>query len=114
MPIDARVLDEIDDLPRIRPGTNKWEVLELLLGNPDTAFTRSDILEQTGVGENSVGPVLVRLKESELVENNRGYWMARSNDRVQALHDSLLSLRASARHSEVDDFSDWKRQPSDE
>jgi len=115
MAIERRALDGVgDDVPTIRPGTNKWDVLELLVTNPDTGYTRSEIVEATGISENSIGPVLSRLKKADLVENRMGYWFAGSDERVQAIHDAVLSLVASGERMEPEDFSGWRDSSTDE
>lgn len=115
MAIDRRAIEHAgDDVPTIRPGTNKWSALELLLSNPDSGFTRKEIVEATEISENSIGPVLSRLKDAGLVTHRMGYWMAGSDERVELLSDAMLSLRASSNRTEAEDFSGWKENAVDE
>lgn len=58
----------------IREGTNKHEILSFLAEYRDKAFTRAEIADRTSVGENSVGSVLARLRESGAVKYSNGYY----------------------------------------
>jgi len=49
-------------------------VLGFLAANPDKAFTPSEIREATGIARGSIGVVLSRLEESDLVDHRGEYW----------------------------------------
>ena len=65
MPIEADRFNEMEDDGDETPGTNAHEILGFLRNNPDKAFTQTEIAEATDVKKGSVGPTLVRLRESD-------------------------------------------------
>lgn len=83
MPID-RDRFESEELP-VQPGTNKHRVLAFLADTPEEAFTRSEIAEGAGVDPDSVGPVLVRLREDGLVEHSGTHWAVARDERLADL-----------------------------
>lgn len=83
MPID-RDQFEAEELP-VQPGTNKHRVLRFLAENQDEAFTRSEVAEGSEVDADSVGPVLVRLREDGLVEHRGTHWAVARDDRLPNL-----------------------------
>lgn len=75
MPID------IDEFERGTPesldvgeGTNAEAVLEFLAENDDRAFTQSEIHDGTEVNRGSLGAVLSRLEDADLVRHKGKYW----------------------------------------
>lgn len=54
--------------------TNGERILGFLAANSDQAFTPSEIHVATGIARGSVGVVLSRLEESELVDHRGEYW----------------------------------------
>mgnify|MGYP000412063766 CR=1 FL=1 len=58
----------------IDDGTNADMVLRFLAENADSAFTQSEIHEKTDIKRGSVGAVLSRLEEADLVRHKGTYW----------------------------------------
>ncbi len=71
MPI---TIDEFDAHGSNRELTNAERVLRFLFENRENAYKASEIIEATGVNENSIHPVLNRLKARDLVRHRAPYW----------------------------------------
>lgn len=79
MPISMDDFEETDrDALDIRGG-NKRKILAYLLENDDNAFTAAEIADATDVSENSVSPVLSRLRAEGLVRHRGRYWAITDN-----------------------------------
>lgn len=108
MPVDREQLEE--GQPVVRAGSNKHRVLTFLAANDEQAFTRKEIVEGSGVSENSVGSVLARLREEDLVEYNDGYWSVREDERLGVLETLLAEVDDLADRFDRDDFPAWLRR----
>lgn len=84
-------LDEDDAGPS--PGTNAARILRFLRRHPDLAFTRGEIVDETGIPPGSVGPTLVRLRERGRVDHRGRYWRVSDHD---ASLDAAVGQSASA------------------
>jgi DNA-binding IclR family transcriptional regulator len=71
MPI---TIDEFDEHGSDREPTNAERVLRFLSENRENAYKASEIAESTSVNENSIHPVLNRLKARDLVRHKAPYW----------------------------------------
>lgn len=75
MPID---IDEFEEASKetlgIEDGTNADAVMSFLAENDDRAFTQSEIHDETDLKRGSVGAVLSRLEEADLVRHKGTYW----------------------------------------
>lgn len=91
MPIS---IDEFDkhDADTDQP-TNAERVLRFLFENREQAFKATEIAEGAGVAQNSIHPVLNRLKQRELVRHKAPYW---------AIGDVEAVYEAFTFHSTVD------------
>lgn len=81
MPISIDEFDEYESLERHR--TNAERVIEFLIENRDKAFKATEIAEETGINENSIQPVLNRLRSRELVRHKEPYWAIGDIERVR-------------------------------
>ena len=54
--------------------TNAERVLRFLARNPKQAYKAAEIVDATGVNENSIHPVLNRLEARALVRHRAPYW----------------------------------------
>lgn len=93
MPIKLDDRDD-DERPRVEPGTNAHEVLQVLVDHPDMAFAPREVVELTDVRRSSVHKTLSRLRERGLVRKVHGsYWTV--EDDVAASHvANVVSLAA--------------------
>jgi len=75
MPIDIDEFEEKSDRTiDIEDGTNADRVLRFLAEKDETAFTQSEIHDETEVKRGSVGAVLSRLEDADLVRHKGKYW----------------------------------------
>lgn len=81
MPISIDDFDQFDSNERRE--TNAERVLRFLVRNRDKAYKATEIVEATGVAENSVHPVLNRLEERELVRHKEPFWAIGDIERVR-------------------------------
>lgn len=108
MPISTDRFEEIDDSGDApSPGTNADEILSFLEANADQAYTQSEIADATDVKRGSVGPTLVRLRESGRVDHRGKYW--RISDHERSLDDTVDHTGAVAASHEAESFAydDW-------
>lgn len=88
----------IDEFERHDPDegpTNAERVVRFLAGNADQAYRAAEIADATGVNENSVHPVLKRLRDRGLVRHRAPYWAIGDEDRVReafAFHSAASHL----------------------
>lgn len=114
MPISADRFERIDgdgDAPT--PGTNAHEIHSFLEANADNAYTQSEIAEATNVTRGSVGPTLVRLRESGRVDHRGKYW--RISDHERSLHDAVdhASAVAASREDASFEYDEWREHAVD-
>lgn len=69
MPISIDDFEGADDEP-----TNAERVVRFLLANRDKAYRATEIADETEVNENSIHPVLKRLRERGLVRHKPPFW----------------------------------------
>jgi DNA-binding IclR family transcriptional regulator len=75
MPIGIEEFEEGSDKTLgIDDGTQADTVLRFLAENDENAFTQTEIHEETGISRGSVGSVLSRLHEQDLVRHKGTYW----------------------------------------
>lgn len=80
MPIS---IDEFESHDPEKRETNAERVVRFLAENRDKAYKAIEIAEATGVGENSIHPVLNRLEERELVRHREPYWAIGDIEEIQ-------------------------------
>ena len=78
MPIRIDAFEATDDEP-----TNAERVVRFLLGNRDKAYRATEIADATEVDENSIHPVLNRLRDRDLVRHREPYWAIGDPDVVR-------------------------------
>lgn len=80
MPIS---IDEFESHDPDGHRTNAERVLDFLARNRDKAYRAVEIVEATGVDENSIHPVLSRLERRGLVRHREPYWALGDPDAVR-------------------------------
>lgn len=97
MPISTDQFDALPEgVPTFEEGTNAFKIMTFLRNNSDKAFKQGEIAEGSGVKLGSVGVVLARLQEYDLVEHKGEYWRLASDARLGAYEGMLLSMDAVA------------------
>lgn len=89
MPISIDEFEESDAEP-----TNAERVVRFLLENQTKAYRASEIVAETGVDENSIHPVLKRLRERGVVRHKEPYWAIGDPEAVRQsfVHSSTASF----------------------
>lgn len=108
VPIKIDVLEEGPSLP-VKPGTNAYRILSVLVENPDLAFSPAELTELSDVPRGSVGKTLSRLDERGLVRSIDGFWAA-ADDLVAAHlagYVSLASIEARYGDDEYGQSDEW-------
>ena len=104
-------LDEEDDAPS--PGTNAEEILSFLRTNAEKAYTQSEIAEATGVTRGSVGPTLVRLRESGRVDHRGTYWRLSDHERSLDAAVGHTDDVVASRETQTFEFEEWQEHAVD-
>ncbi|AKH98268.1 helix-turn-helix transcriptional regulator [Halanaeroarchaeum sulfurireducens] len=85
MPISVdRLEDEPEEALALEEGTQPYRILQFLAEHPDLAFTQSELAEETDINRGSVGAVLSRLEDRDLVRHKGRYWAIAEDDRLAA------------------------------
>lgn len=99
---------ENEDPDALEEPTNAERVLAFLTRHDDRAWKQSEIASRTGLPRGSVGPVLSRLRERDLVRHKGEYW-AVTDDRerlIAAIDLHRLTERLNDRHG-PEDRDEW-------
>lgn len=86
MSIDIDRFEEGDPNSLDEP-TNAERVLSFLARHDDRAWKQSEIADRTGVKRGSIGPVLRRLQEKDLVRHKGEYWAITEDERLLSAVD---------------------------
>ena len=113
MPIDIETFAKADDRELSRV-TNAERVIRFLHDNREQAFTASEIADGTGVKSNSIGTVLRRLEERELVRHKGDYWALGDDDRVRQAYDFHRTLSALDEEYGAESEAEWREHATDE
>ena len=101
MPIE---IDEFETQPseilEIDEDTQAYKVLKFLAENSDKAFTHKEIHEELGIKKGSIGTVLSRLEEQNLVRHKGKYWAIIEDDRLA----SFTAMTQGSSTSVQDDY----------
>ncbi|WP_254864767.1 MarR family transcriptional regulator [Halovivax gelatinilyticus] len=108
MPIDIERFEEgpAEEL-RARGRTNAAEILSFLATSPDRAFTPKEIHDATGVARGSVGVVLSRLEDRDLVRHRGDYWAIGDVDDVETTLSSIRTAQAATDRFGPEDPDEW-------
>jgi predicted transcriptional regulator of viral defense system len=108
VPIDIERFEN-DAIENLRPGgrTNAEEVLSFLASSPDAAFTPKEIHEATGVARGSVGVVLSRLEEREMVRHRGSYWAIMPDADTAKTLDAIATARVATERLGSEDPDEW-------
>lgn len=84
----------------LKEGTQPHTVLTFLAANDEQAFTQTEIHEATDIPRGSVGVVLSRLEERDLVRHQGRYWAIGEDERLA----SYAAQQAASSSSTTDDY----------
>ena len=108
MPIDIEQFDENpEDTLRARGPTNAENILAFLASHPDQAFTPKEIHQQTRIPRGSVGVVLSRLKERDLLRHRGEYWAIAEDAETDKTLTAMSTARAATEQLGPEDPEEW-------
>lgn len=113
VPIDIETFNTTDEETLIQQGTNAEQVLALLAANPDQAFTPAEIATETEVLRNSIGAVLTRLEERDLVRHRGHYWAIGTEDALASFAATRSTARAMTDRFGPEDPGEWNADDTD-
>lgn len=108
MPIDIERFEQ-DPVEKLRAGgqTNAEEILSFLASSPNRAYTPKEIHEATGVARGSVGVVLSRLEDRELVRHRGEYWAIGDVEDIEQTLSALATARTATERLGPEDPDEW-------
>ena len=108
MPIDIeRFETEPDDTLRATGPTNAEVILSFLASHPDQAFTPREIHHETQIPRGSVGVVLSRLEDRELVRHRGEYWAIEEDADIDRTLTAMTTARAVTDRFGPEDPDEW-------
>lgn len=108
MPIDIDRFEQgsSEDL-RSDGRTNAEEILSFLATHPEQAYTPKEIHEATDVARGSVGVVLSRLEERNLVRHRGEYWAVSDAEDIDKTLTAMATARAATDRLGSEDPDEW-------
>lgn len=113
VPIDIETFDEAAESDLGEP-TNAEKVVRFLARNDDRAFTPSEIAEETGVKKSSIGTVLRRLEDRDLVRHKGDYWAIGNLETVRDAYDFHRTLADLDERFGEEDREEWRKHAAEE
>ncbi|QHS16654.1 MarR family transcriptional regulator [haloarchaeon 3A1-DGR] len=108
MPIDIRRFEEEPPETLRETGrTNAEEILGFLSSSPERAFTPKEIHEATDVPRGSVGVVLSRLEDRELVRHRGDYWAIADTVDAKKTLSAMTTATAATDRFGPEDPDEW-------
>lgn len=115
MPIDMETFESSAEDQLQRGGeTNAERVMRFLAGNPNKAFTQSEIRDATDVKAGSISVVLSRLEDSGLVRHKGHYWALGEDEDIAAYTSLSESTRAANERYGEEDMDEWLEHAVDD
>ncbi|WP_128477910.1 MarR family transcriptional regulator [Halorussus pelagicus] len=114
MSIDIDTFEEKSET-ELADMTNGERVLRFLAHNDDLAFKPAEIAEQVGVNKNSIGNVLRRLEDRELVRHKGPYWaITADEERLASFSAYFRTTSALDDRLGEEDPDEWAAHAPDE
>lgn len=108
MPIDIERFRSAPEAELTAGGpTNAERILSFLVANADRAFTPSEIREATDIPRGSIGVVLSRLEERQLVEHRGEYWAVADVDGAVTTLTATGTARAASERFGTESPDEW-------
>ncbi|WP_135830073.1 MarR family transcriptional regulator [Halorussus halobius] len=95
--------------------TNGERVLRFLSTNDDRAFKPAEIADRTGVNDNSIGNVLARLEDRNLVRHKGPYWaITDDTERLRSFSDYFRTTSSLTERLGEEDPDEWAAHAPDD
>ncbi|MGQ3412531.1 MarR family transcriptional regulator [Natrinema sp. LN54] len=113
MPIDIETFDESssDELNTL---TNGEMVVRFLATNDDKAYTPSEIAERIDIKKNSIGTVLSRLEDRNLVRHKGDYWAIGERETVRDAYRTHRIMEALDERYGEEDLEEWREHAAED
>lgn len=107
MPIDIDTFQSSSEEDLRHRGTNAERVLSFLATNSEQAFTPGEVAERTGVVRNSIGAVLSRLEDRNLVRHRGHYWAIGDEEALATYASTRSTARAMTERFGDENPEEW-------
>lgn len=107
MPIDIDTFETTNEEELVRRGTNAEQVLSFLAANPEQAFTPAEVAKETEVLRNSIGAVLSRLEDRDLVRHRGHYWAIGTDEALASFAATRSTAQAMTDRFGPENPEDW-------
>lgn len=108
VPIDINSFEDgREEELRAEGRTNAEEILSFLASHPEHAYTPKEIHEATDVARGSVGVVLSRLEDRELVRHRGEYWAIGDVEDIHKSLSAMATARAATDRLGPEDPDEW-------
>lgn len=108
VPIDIDRFERSEETDLTSSGrTNAERILGFLATNSGQAYTPKEIHDETGIPRGSVGVVLSRLEERELVRHRGEYWAIGESEAVETTLDAMATARDVSERFGPEDPEEW-------
>ena len=108
MPIDIeRFESDPEEELQSQGSTNAEVILSLLATSPEQAYTPKEIHEATDVPRGSVGVVLSRLEDRDLVRHKGNYWAVAADENVGQTLNSMRTANTVTERFGPEDPDEW-------
>ena len=112
MPIDIETFTEASN-GELTEVTNAEKVVRFLSQNNDKAFTPSEIADGAGVKKNSIGTVLRRLEDRDLVRHKGDYWAIGDEETVREAFRFHRVMEDLNDQFGAEDIEEWRKHATD-
>lgn len=112
MPIDIETFDE-GDPEALNELTNGEKVVRFLFENRDKAFTPSEIADGAGVKRSSIGTVLSRLEDRDLVRHKGDYWALGDLERVRSAYTTHKIMESLDDRYGEENIDEWREHAAE-
>jgi DNA-binding transcriptional regulator GbsR (MarR family) len=108
MPIDIeRFESDSEEELQSQGSTNAEVILSLLATSPEQAYTPKEIHEATDVPRGSVGVVLSRLEDRDLVRHKGDYWAVTADEDVGQTLNSMRTANTVTERFGPENPDEW-------
>lgn len=113
MPIDIETFTEATN-EDLTEATNAEKVVRFLYRNDDKAFTPSEIAEGASVKKSSIGTVLRRLEDRDLVRHKGDYWALGDEKRVWDAFRFHRTMEGLDDRFGAEDLDEWREHAAED
>ena len=108
MPIDIESFERSSEEDLGGGRSQPEQVVSFLIAHSTQAFTASEVAHRIDIPQNSIGTVLKRLREKNLVRHKGDYWAITDDDqRLQGLTQYQLTAETASELHGKEDAEEW-------